>query len=370
MTRAIYFVLFAALGVTPALHGYDFLTRNGLRWRDGDIPMNLQLDATMESQQLSDGKGSWNAVAEEALGIWNSELSRVQFTTYTSSQRGDGNEHNEVFFSTNAFGHRFGDLVLAVTTTWRIGSERVEGDTIVNSDIEWDSYRGTLNYFGAIDLRRVIMHEFGHTLGLDHPDEAGQVMVALMNSTVSDLETIALDDIRGIHALYPPAARYMLNFNVTPADAGEVIMKTPVGLDGRYPAGSLVTLLVKPHRHFRFNFWGGDEISSGRKLTFRVVDNENITLNFSTNGAPAIHGQPRSRFASVGDTVTFTARATGRSPIDYQWQHDGVDVPGATQPTLRLDFVGHEDSGLYSLRVRNVRGQTFSKPARLVVDGY
>jgi len=366
--RTILLLLLAA--ALPSF-GYDFLTRNGLRWPDGDIPMSLQLDDTMTPRTLLDGKHSWNSVAQEALSIWNGELSRVQFTTFSSTQRGDGDEHNEVFFDSTIFGHQFGDGVLAITTTWKIGSERVEGDTVVNTAIDWDSYRGSLYRFdNSVDLRRVLIHEFGHTLGLDHPDEAGQVVVAVMNSVVSDLDTLAADDIHGARALYPPDATYALNFTIVPPDAGQVIVKTPPDIHGRYPAGTLVTLLEKPTPHFHFNFWGGDENSTSRKLVVRVVDDENITVNFSTNGAPVVHTQLRSDTATSGDRITFVSHATSRLPVSYQWQHDGADIPGATQATLVLDFVLHEDSGLYSLRITNARGETFSKPARLIVDGY
>ena len=196
--RAILFPLFLAAAL--ASHGYDFLTRTGLRWRDGDIPMNLQLDATMTPRSLTDGNTSWNDVAQQAIDLWNAQLSRVQFTTFTSVQQGDGNNHNEVFFSSDIYGHRFGPDVLAVTSTWRIGSERVEGDTIFNTAIQWDSYRGPIVDFFNIDLRRVAAHEFGHTLGLDHPNEARQVVAALMNSTISDLDTITADGWRCAHS--------------------------------------------------------------------------------------------------------------------------------------------------------------------------
>ena len=369
MRRAICFLFLIATALT--LHAYVFFGRNGLRWRDGNIPMNLQLDATKSSRALIDGKSSWNEVAQEALDIWNEQLSHVQFSSFTSPQRGDGNDHNEVFFSSNVYGHAFGEGVLGITTAWKVGSERVEGDTILNTAISWDSYRGSLSTFGdAIDLRRVLMHEFGHTLGLDHPDDLGQVEVAIMNSAVSDLDTIATDDIHGVRALYPPDVTYALNISVFPSGAGEVIVKTPPDINGQYPAGSLVTLLAKPHRRFRFNFWGGEENRTGRRLVVRVVDDESITLNFSTNGAPIVRTPPRSQLASSGDPVTFSARALSRLPVTYQWQHDGSDLPGATEPSLVLNFVGHEDSGLYTVRVTNARGETFSKPARLVVDGY
>ena len=46
------------------------------------------------------------------------------------------------------------------------------------------------------------LHEFGHVLGLTHPDEAGQSVTALMNSMVSNLDALAADDINGIRSIY------------------------------------------------------------------------------------------------------------------------------------------------------------------------
>jgi hypothetical protein len=281
----------------------------------------------------------------------------------------DGNDTNEIFFSSNVYGRRFGGYVLAITTTWRIGAERVEADTVFNRDIGWDSYRGPLAFLD-VDLRRVAIHEFGHTLGLNHPDQAGQVNVAIMNSTVSDLDTIAEDDVRGVRALYPPNARFALNIAVMPPGSGDVLVTPPPGADGKYGPRDMVTLTAKPNGRQRFNFWGRDDSRTGRKLKVLVADDEPITANFSTNGAPQVTLQPRSQFASSSHTVIFRVRALSATPAAYQWQFNGGDLPGATDPTLVLYFVGHEDSGLYGCRITNARGATFSKPARLVVDGY
>ena len=59
----------------------------------------------------------------------------------------------------------------------------------------------SLASLGSRGVRRILLHEFGHIVGLGHPDEAGQQVVALMNGTHS-LDTLQPDDIAGIQALY------------------------------------------------------------------------------------------------------------------------------------------------------------------------
>jgi Matrixin len=170
------------------------------KWPDGTVVMNLQLGS---SGVLSDGSGSWGASAESALATWNQVMSRLQFTVVrdSSASKGDGNHVNNVFFSNDIYGTSFGKNVLAVTTNWERGTTRTEADVIFNAALTWDSYSGNLRS-GVQEFHRVALHEFGHVVGLDHPDESGQTQPAIMDSHISNLFQLTSDDIAGAQALY------------------------------------------------------------------------------------------------------------------------------------------------------------------------
>lgn len=209
MRRALAIATMLLAAICATLDAYVFL---GQVWPDGSIVMQMQLGSS--SGTLLDGSTSWGQSAEGALATWNNYLSRVQFRVVRDSTAptGDNNGYNNVFFSSSIYGRSFGSSTLAVTTNWyRVSNNaRTEADVVFNTAFSWNSYSGptrTASTGGNLyDLRRVALHEFGHVLGLDHPDEYGQSVAAIMNSRISDIDSLQADDVAGVRALYGGSA--------------------------------------------------------------------------------------------------------------------------------------------------------------------
>jgi sugar lactone lactonase YvrE len=82
---------------------------------------------------------------------------------------------------------------------------------------------------------------------------------------------------------------------------------------------------------------------------------------------PVFVTQPASQTVPVGYSVTFTVTISDSGAPTFQWQKDGVDIPGATSISYTNNSVALTDAGNYTVNVTNAAGTSTSDPATLTV---
>lgn len=421
-------ILAALLALATLAAGFTFIINSNtglpVKWPPGSIPLRIMLGS---ATTLSDGT-NYSTSVQAAAESWNPLLGNEQFTTQIlpPGPGGDGNRINEVLFSDKIYTRSFDATTLAATTTWIRGNERTESDVVFNTAWTWDSYRG-VRRSNIIDIRRVAIHELGHSLGLDHPDEAGQTVAAIMNSHVSNIDAQASDDISGAQQLYGPpgvpandnfanASALTLTNNAVTAtgfntnatkETGEPSHASNPG--GRSvwwkwtaPADGSVALDTRGSRFdTTLGVYTGtsvnaltlitsnDDINRGvvqaSSVTFTATngttysfavdgfdgDCAGITLNLTFTpvggSAPTITTQPVGQTVTAGANVTFTVTATGSGTLSYQWLFNGNPISGATSASYSLTNVQQANDGNYSVTVSNSAGAVTSTAATLTV---
>jgi sugar lactone lactonase YvrE len=392
MKRAFFLVLLSLFAATAG-RSFTFIENDvglPIKWPAGSVPLVVALGT---DRILSDGH-TFNSSFQSAIDAWNSQIGSVALQGQSVAPRAaiNNNRINEIVFAANVFGSAFDTNVVAVTTTWYSANERVESDILFNNARSWDSYRGSSR--SSVDVQRVAAHELGHALGLDHPDEAGQSVTAIMNSRVGNLDTLASDDIVGAQRLYGPpgtpandafASATLISFvsgsfqttgfntNATkqsgePAHAGNAggrsvwwhwtpsvtgpvhvntqgsLFDTTLGVYTGAGVNSLITIASNDDfengviQYSSLTF----QATAGTTYYFAVdgfdADSAFITLNLQS-GPPVITSQPASRADYIGSSATFSVvvTAVGNTPA-FSWERDGVSVgtSGVTTSTTSL----------------------------------
>ncbi len=91
-------------------------------------------------------------------------------------------------------------------------------------------------------------------------------------------------------------------------------------------------------------------------------------LFYTGSDAPFISIQPQPVLVPEAEDVPFSVTATGAEPFSFQWQKNGVDIPGATDQEFIFENPSLPDSGsLFRCIVTNALGADTSQAALLSV---
>ena len=144
---------------------------------------------------------------------------------------------------------------------------------------------------------------------------------------------------------------------------------------GNIPVNALDVFIGHAHPRNGSGFleWFDGIIDDVRIYDRSLSDSEVQQLYYNSGslqnaGSMSVLSQPASHNSSLGDSTTFSVLATDILPINYQWQRNGVDIPGATNAIYVTPALTLADNGAnYLVRITDANNSVFSTVAVLTI---
>ena len=223
-------------------------------------------------------QGRWRALIQSAADAWNAAGSRFHFTVQPARPFEN-------------FCEQYGLVVVAVADPGRLCPE--DGHFIRSPGIVGRTayrHKGAVVYLkngsdtpDSWDIyTRILLHEFGHVVGLGHPNENGQSVSAIMNTPVR-LASLQDDDIAGARALYGLAAAQTSSQAALEApDEGQTL--TGIGLLRGW-ACDAETVSVRIDGHYRIPILVGSPRGDTEEICGTADTGFALLLNWNNLGA-------------------------------------------------------------------------------------
>lgn len=156
------------------------------------------------------------------------------------------------------------------------------------------------------------------------------------------------------------------------------------------PAGTNVSFTVAASGTEPFNYqwlWFGTNLPGRTTATlmlsniqsfnagdYAVLVGNSVATNTSnpatltvTPALPTFLVQPQNVTATLGAEISFNASAVGTEPIDYHWQFNGGDIPGAFGNSYSFTNAQYTNAGSFTAVATNTQGAAMSAVATLTV---
>jgi alpha-tubulin suppressor-like RCC1 family protein len=119
-----------------------------------------------------------------------------------------------------------------------------------------------------------------------------------------------------------------------------------------------------------YNNYGQTNIPAALTNVVAIAAGGSQNMALLGDGRPLLTRQPVGGTFYAGRALTLQAAAAGAAPLAFQWQHNGADIPDATNATLLLPALAAGDAGTYQVTVSNALGLAVSRLAPVtLLDG-
>ena len=196
--RFLFSILFLTVFVAPAFGYQQTVSKNWgvpIAWPTNHITMYVNLGCPTQDR-------CWNEIARRAIAEWNAVnapfyiraiVGAVGIPTACATV---DERHTLQWGTTQCNGAAWGN---AAGHTWWYINRR--GD-ILEADVRIRRTPPPGQRWTVDGFRHVVLHELGHVIGLDHPNDYGQEVQAVMNQGGEIFSQLQLDDRNGIRGIY------------------------------------------------------------------------------------------------------------------------------------------------------------------------
>jgi len=309
-------------------------------WRFGSqVTHTTQPNLSLLSVTLSQA-GNYSVIASNALGTSTSAAATL--TVVTNPVVLADPIGMRVLDGTNVSFHVDGAGAFPLRYQWRKNGTDLPNET--NATINFINTQGAMTG----DYRVLLSNSYGAVTSqvarltvLTRP----AILVQPQSQTVAVGANVALSASVTNTATQPIGFRWRQGSNIGPGVPGNPFTSTTNLLNIQTNSSGMWSVLVT------------NEGVSG------------VTALLSSNAYLTVVLPPTNQSVMPGTNVTFTALAVGPSPLRYQWQREGTNLPNATNPSLVLANVQPTQAGNYAVIVTNAIGQPTSFPVVLQVVG-
>jgi hypothetical protein len=195
-----------AILLSPTVYGFSFTSdfSKGFYWQSFPIKMSKFVTDASDGALLEEITNEAVQEWEDATGknLW--DISPVQISSAVSGNYIKWSDH---------FGSETGydpSKTLAITIRYNQGTFFEQTVIILNGSLSY------LRQNWGNTLKATILHEIGHTLGLDHSKEN-----AIMAASLSSLTTLQQDDFDGVNAVVDETIKRQSSGYISPFSGNE-----------------------------------------------------------------------------------------------------------------------------------------------------